>query len=105
MKSLNTLMILSVLGGMLTMTHAAEIQTENTDQITTISNWLTEQVVPIKAVRTNNIAEGIAILNGRLRSPLFAEFMKERTRNDSERYLGLSEELWKLIKKHLKITK
>ena len=34
MKSLNTLMILSVLGGMLTMTHAAEIQTENTDQIT-----------------------------------------------------------------------
>ena len=71
----------------------------NTDQITIISNWLIQQTVPIKAIRTNNIAEGVAILNGKLRSQLFAEFMKQRMCNNSERPLGLNEELWKLIKK------
>jgi len=84
-------------------TQSSHIVGENTDQITAISNWLTEQTVSIKAVRTNNIAEGIAILNGKLRSQLFAEFMKQRMCSDSEQSLGLSEELLELIKKHLKI--
>ena len=76
---------------------------ESTEQIATINSWLTQQIVPIKAVRTNDIAEGVAILNGKLRSQLFAEFMKQRVRNDSIQSLGLSEELLRLMKKHLKI--
>jgi hypothetical protein len=83
-------------------TQSPHIIGENTDQITAISNWLTEQTVPIKAVRTNNIAEGIAILNGKLRSQLFAEFMKQRMCSVGEQSLGLSEGLLELIKKHLK---
>jgi len=77
----------------------------NTTQITTISNWLTKQIVSIKSVRTNNIAEGMTILDGKLRSQLFAQFMKHRTRNDSEKYLGLDEELWNSIKTHLSTLK
>lgn len=72
-------------------------------KIISITNWLTQQTVPIKPSRINNTAEGMAILNGTFRSRLFIEFMQQRMRNNSKYPSGLSEELLELIKKYLKI--
>jgi len=58
--------------------HKSHIINADANQIETINNWLTKQITPLKAVRTNNIAEGVAVLNGKLRSPLFIEFMRQR---------------------------
>lgn len=76
---------------------------EDINQIATINNWLMRQITPLKAMRTNNIAEGVAILNGKLRSSLFVEFMQQRARSDGGNYSGLNTELFELIKKQIKI--
>lgn len=76
---------------------------EDINQVATINNWLMQQITPIKAMRTNNITEGVAVLNGKLHSPLFVEFMRQRACNNSGIYLGFSAELFELIKKQIKL--
>lgn len=84
-------------------TNIATNSDSDNNQFTAINNWLTQQTVPIKAARINDIAAGIAILNGKLRSQLFVEFMKQRAQkySDNNRFLGLSDALLSLVKKHL----
>ncbi len=74
----------------------------NTENVHLISNWLTRRAVNTKAVRTNNISEGISILDGKLRSPLFINFMRNRAKN-SDVQPALTNELIELIKQHLNL--
>lgn len=68
---------------------------ENT-LIASAEQWLTARTVSINAVRTNNIDEGTAILDGKLRSPLFINFMQKRTLNTN-----INPDLLALIKQQL----
>jgi ATP-dependent DNA helicase RecQ len=79
------------LGNIATVTH----------ETSAISNWLTTRVVKINALRTNNIAEGMAILDGKLRSLSFIQFMRLRTAKDAIK-MGLTAELLQLLKSRLK---
>lgn len=69
-------------------------------EVANISNWLAERVVNIKAVHINKISTGVAVLDAKLRSPLFIQFMKQRIKSNTED-LGLSDELFVLIKHRL----
>ncbi|MCK4609204.1 MAG: RecQ family ATP-dependent DNA helicase [Gammaproteobacteria bacterium] len=69
---------------------------------TEINGWLTARIVKIKEVRTNNISEGVAILDGKLRSPLFIQFMRQRAAVAATN-MGLSSELLQLVRNRLKI--
>ena len=44
-----------------------------------INSWLQQKTVRTIGYSQNNIAEGISLLDGKLRSPLFVKFMRERT--------------------------
>lgn len=46
-----------------------------------IERWLDKRGTLIDAIKTNNIASGVAILNSQLRSPIFLEFMHARASN------------------------
>ncbi|MEQ8274236.1 MAG: RecQ family ATP-dependent DNA helicase [Deltaproteobacteria bacterium] len=41
--------------------------------------WLSDRVVPIPAMRTNKVSEGVALMTSEERSPPFLHFMKART--------------------------
>ena len=69
--------------------------TENVS-ISSAEQWLTTRVVSINAVHTNNLDDGIAVLDGKLRSPLFVRFMQKRTFNTN-----LNSDLLALIKQQL----
>jgi ATP-dependent DNA helicase RecQ len=71
--------------------------------ISSISQWLTTRVVNIEPFKTHSISQGIAILNGSLRSSIFIQFMKERIKPIENLYI--SEELFALIKTQLNILK
>lgn len=62
-----------------------------------VTQWLNEQGVPIPAAKTLQVAEGLSLIDGKLRSPLFAAFMRQRTNPSFE----LPEELLMMLKKHL----
>jgi len=44
----------------------------------TVQLWLTERTVPIAATRRPAMAQGLALLDGQLRTQLFVQFMRER---------------------------
>jgi len=69
-------------------------------EVENISNWLTERIVNIKAVHINKITSGISVLDGKLRAPLFIQFMRQRVNSNVEN-LGLSDDLLTLIKRRL----
>lgn len=48
-----------------------------------IDRWLEKRINLIDAVKTNDIARGVAILNSQLRSPVFLEFMRARSTMDT----------------------
>lgn len=61
----------------------------------TISSWLERRIIPISlSKKIAGTASGIAALDGKLRSPMFIHFMKERTNP----HFILPEELTTLIK-------
>lgn len=72
----------------------------NSVHIADINNWLQKRIVNIKAAKINNIAEGVSVLNGALRSPLFGQFMRQRTAQ-----IELNEALLALVKQHLNTLK
>lgn len=61
-------------------------------------HWLMNRPVPIAETRTHRISAGISILDGKLRTPHFARFMKERAHCET-----IDKELIDLIKTHLSI--
>ncbi len=71
------------------------LQYENAD-VDHVGHWLNQRTCSINLGRTTNIHPGIALLDGRLRSPLFIEFMKARATNTL-----LSSELMELIQTQL----
>lgn len=61
-----------------------------------IDDWLTQRTVQTNSVWQYSISSGVAIFDGKLRSPLFIQFMKERTQNSE-----ISAELLALIRKQV----
>lgn len=67
----------------------------NKDLLITISSWLERRVVPITlSKKIPRAASGIAVLDGKLRSPMFIQFMRERTQEQAL----ISDDLMTLIK-------
>ena len=58
--------------------------------------WLQSRPVPIAETKTHRISSGISVLDGKLRTALFAQFMKQRANSEE-----IHEELLKLIKTQL----
>jgi len=54
----------------------------NIHKVDKISAWENSRTAVICPSKTNNIAEGIALLDGGMRSSLFVDFMKTRTNED-----------------------
>lgn len=74
------------------------------EKIDEINHWLNQRPVPIAPVIKEKILEGLSILDGKLRSPLFVRFMKQRA-NCPEDSIGMDDELLDLIKNHLNLLK
>lgn len=71
------------------------------DYIAAISKWFTNRPLPIAAMAQQKVSEGLSILDGKMRAPLFVKFMMERA-NCPEGTLGMHDELIELLKNHLK---
>lgn len=69
-------------------------------KVAAATQWLTRQPVLIPAMRQINVTEGVAVLDGKLRSPVFISFMKQRQESSIDP-LSLGEELWELLKEQL----
>lgn len=66
-----------------------------------IKRWLNERATPIPSAKLAKMEAGLSVLDGTIRTPLFATFMKERTLT-SLRPFHLEDELLELSLKHLK---
>lgn len=66
------------------------------DKLASTSQWLDSRPVTIAAAATNKISGGVSILDGKMRSPLFLQFMRQRAKA-----VEIDEELLALIKKHI----
>lgn len=78
----------------------------NISQLDEIESWVAKREVQIAAVKTNNIAKGVAVLNGQLRSPMFIDFMKKRAEDENysnEMLFGLIRESLDSLKANYKI--
>ncbi|MDE3055186.1 MAG: RecQ family ATP-dependent DNA helicase [Verrucomicrobiota bacterium] len=70
-------------------------------QISTIEKWLQLRTVSIEASQTHQISEGLSLLDGKLRSPLFLRFMQERASReeiDEELLILLTQKMSSFIK-------
>ena len=63
--------------------------------------WLSERLIPIAASKRYNFSEGVALLNGELRTPLFIYFMRNRASQAEPEGTPLQEELLELMRIHL----
>ena len=64
------------------------------DRIIMATSWLQHRTIPLSLHRKQkNTATGMAVLDGKLRSPDYIQFMRERTSS-----IGLSPTLWQLVK-------
>ncbi len=70
-------------------------------QLLNIENYLDNQTVPISLGKQQNCLNGIAILNSKLRQPLFIEFMWQRQVQN----IKLNDQLLKLLSSHLEEIK
>ena len=66
---------------------------------TAAADWLARESVPIAASRAQRLDEGIALLDGKLRAPLFVHFMRGRAQASpaGAGSTGLPEALWRLL--------
>lgn len=65
-----------------------------------ITSWLDKRPVPIASIAKEKVADGLSVLDSKLRSPLFTQFMKQRA-CCPEGTLGMDDKLIELIKHHL----
>jgi ATP-dependent DNA helicase RecQ len=71
--------------------------TKNPIDIATVGNWLTNQIVDIDLGKSSGCELGRAVLDAKLRSPLFIEFMKNR----QHALMQINPQLWHLVKNQL----
>ena len=74
-----------------TITKKLDISLAN---VSIAERWLIERPIPIAEAKREHLGEGVSILDGKLRTPLFVQFMKQRMEMD-----GIVEELFELLKK------
>lgn len=65
-----------------------------------VDGWIYRRAAPIAASKTYLISNGIALLDGKLHSPMFAHFMKQRATSTAQQ-MGLNEELLELLYEQL----
>jgi len=70
------------------------------DKIAEATQWIEGRLTPIDATATNKISAGISVLDGKMRTPLFVNFMKQRATCLPDT-LGMDDELFALLKMHL----
>lgn len=70
------------------------------DLILTLASWLSRRTVSISLSKKVNASSGMAVLDGKLRSPDFIQFMRERAQSHLTQ-LGISDFLMGLIKECL----
>lgn len=66
------------------------------EDLTQAQTWIDERPIVIKGSKLTKMHEGIALLDGRIRSPLFMHFMQQRAK-EKELSLAVSEELLNMI--------
>lgn len=67
------------------------------DKIAFINDWLTRRPLPIAPIHATKTLQGMSVLDGKLRSPLFIKLMQERTEAPE-----IDETLLTIVKMHLK---
>lgn len=72
------------------------------DKIALARIWLNKRPITIASMIKEKVSAGLSVLDGKLRSPLFVRFMKERA-NCPENTLGMDPELLDLLKMHLSV--
>lgn len=65
-----------------------------------VKKWVEGRLFPIAPSLTHKISGGVSLLDGKMKLPLFINFMKNRACSSSES-LGMDDELIALLKKHL----
>lgn len=80
--------------------HPFSFYQRDTQELTTISHWMTNKGNIIKPMQVHHITAGTAVLNSKQRSDDFIHFMKNRMRVETDN-LGLTTTTIKLIDKHL----
>ena len=80
---------------------SAIVLSEERQSESDVISWLTSMPVPIAESRGSGHAAGIAILDGKIRSPMFMDFMKRRAQS-SLTDLCLSQELIEKLEEQLK---
>lgn len=75
------------------------IYVNDSEEAEVIQKWMDAQTVEIGGYKINRVSIGIALLDGKQRSPLFVDFMRQRT--DCRHPLGLPDELLSLLKLQL----
>ena len=71
-----------------------------TDRILSIANWLNKRPLAIGSSAREKVSAGISILDSKIRSRIFVNFMKQRV-NCLEGSLGMEEDLLELLTIHL----
>jgi len=67
--------------------------------VQTAETWIAGRPIPIPGYAINRISEGLSLLDGKMRSPQFVNFMKQRAAA-AVQDLGMDEELVLILKKH-----
>lgn len=66
--------------------------------LTQSEQWLLNRPIPIAETKTSRISEGMSVLDGKLRTPLFVQFMRQRAHADR-----IEEELLSMLKTQLSV--
>lgn len=75
--------------------------TDDVVQVQRAGVWLAQQGVPIAASKVPAVSAGLALLDGKLRTPMFVSFMRQRATTVAIDASGLSAELEALVAQHL----
>lgn len=70
------------------------------ERISKIDKWLNDRPTPIAPIVKQKVSEGFSLLNSRIKSPLFVNFMHSRSASSNDS-LGMDEELVEILKKYL----
>jgi len=73
----------------------------NHESLKDIDIWLQQRLTVIDAIKTYKTEVGISVLDGKLHSPFFIHFMRQRMMAPPQPGLPLTAELLALLKKHL----
>lgn len=83
----------------------ATIKFDNHKEIKAIDDWMQQRLTIIEAVKSYRTEPGMSVLDGKLRSPLFINFMRGRSVALTKGELPLPADLQQLLKKQLAVLK